>query len=61
MVIIDELLLKFVEGDGFKKFMSVCCPKLKSLLDGLYELVLGREAEIENFSKRTLSKSQFDN
>ena len=29
MVIVDELPLKFVEGEGFQKFMSVCCPRFK--------------------------------
>ena len=29
MVIVDELRFKFVEGEGFKNFMSVACPRFK--------------------------------
>ena len=29
MVIQDELPFKFVEGEGFKKFMTVACPRFK--------------------------------
>ena len=29
MVVIDELPFKFVEGEGFKSFMSACCPRFK--------------------------------
>ena len=29
MLIVDELPFKFVEGDGFKKFMASCCPRFK--------------------------------
>ena len=28
MIVIDELPFKFVESKGFRKFMSVACPKL---------------------------------
>ena len=29
MIASDELPIRFVEGDGFKKFMSVACPRFK--------------------------------
>ena len=29
MIIVDELQFKFVEGEGFKQFMYVACPKFK--------------------------------
>ena len=29
MIAIDKLLIRFVEGEGFRKFMSVACPHFK--------------------------------
>ena len=29
MLIVGELLFKFIEGDGFKKFMASYCPRFK--------------------------------
>ena len=29
IIIVDELPFKFVEGEGFKNFMSVVCPRFK--------------------------------
>ena len=29
MVIVDELSFKFIEGEGFKNFISVVCPRFK--------------------------------
>ena len=31
MITIDELSFKFFEEEGFKKFMSVCCPRFNVL------------------------------
>ncbi|CAA0806372.1 Zinc finger BED domain-containing protein DAYSLEEPER [Striga hermonthica] len=56
MVIVDELPFRFVEGDGFKNFMSVTQPRFKipsrwTVSRDCYQLYLDEKLKLRNYFK----------
>ncbi|XP_050238141.1 zinc finger BED domain-containing protein RICESLEEPER 2-like [Mercurialis annua] len=61
MVILDELPFKFVEGEGFRKFMSCACPKFKipsrwTVTRDCFQLYLAERLQLKNFMKNNCQR-----
>ncbi|GER44259.1 HAT family dimerisation domain containing protein [Striga asiatica] len=58
MVIVDELPFRFVDGDGFKNFMSIAQPRFKipsrwTVSRNCYQLYLNEKLKLRNYFKRS--------
>ncbi|KAK5826513.1 hypothetical protein PVK06_021435 [Gossypium arboreum] len=61
MIVIDELPFKFVESEGFKKFMFVACPKFHipsrtTMTRDVYQLYLDERVKIKQLLKSSCSR-----
>ncbi|KAL1148125.1 hypothetical protein V6Z11_A10G103600 [Gossypium hirsutum] len=61
MIVIDELLFKFVESEGFKKFMFVACPRFHipsrtTMTRDVYQLYLDERVKIKQLLRSSCSK-----
>ena len=56
MVVHDELAFKFVQGVGFKNFLSAACPRFKlpsrwTISRDCYNLFVSERGKLKNFMK----------
>ena len=56
MIALDELPIKFVEGDGFKNLMSVACPRFKipsrwTVSRDIFNIFVEERLNLKNFFK----------
>ncbi|XP_057985290.1 zinc finger BED domain-containing protein RICESLEEPER 3-like [Hevea brasiliensis] len=61
MIIIDELTFKFVEGEGFRKFMRAICPKFKipsrwTISRDCYLVYVEERSKLKSYLKRNCQK-----
>ncbi|KAL1161664.1 hypothetical protein V6Z11_A07G151000 [Gossypium hirsutum] len=61
MIVIDELPFKFVESEGFKKFMFVACPRFHipsrtTMTKDVYKLYLDERVKIKQLLKSSCSR-----
>ncbi|XP_012438656.2 zinc finger BED domain-containing protein RICESLEEPER 2-like [Gossypium raimondii] len=61
MIVIDELPLKFVESEGFKKFMFVTCPRFHipsrtTMTRDVYQLYLDERFKIKQLLRSSCSR-----
>ncbi|XP_052878729.1 zinc finger BED domain-containing protein RICESLEEPER 2-like [Gossypium arboreum] len=61
MIVIDELPFKFVESEGFKKFMFVACPRFHipsrtTMTRDVYQLYLNERVKIKQLLKSSCSR-----
>ncbi|KAF2299651.1 hypothetical protein GH714_002212 [Hevea brasiliensis] len=61
MIIIDELTFKFVEGEGFRKFMRAICPKFKipsrwTISRDCYLVYVEERSKLKSYLKRNCQR-----
>ncbi|KAK8594117.1 hypothetical protein V6N13_125927 [Hibiscus sabdariffa] len=61
MIVIGELPFKFVESEGFRKFMSVACPRFRipsrfTITRDVYQLYLDERIKLKQYLKSSCSK-----
>ncbi|KAF2302977.1 hypothetical protein GH714_012217 [Hevea brasiliensis] len=61
MIIIDELTFKFVEGEGFQKFMRAICPKFKipsrwTISRDCYLVYVEERSKLKSYLKRNCQR-----
>lgn len=61
MIVIDELPFKFVESEGFKKFMFVACPRFHipsrtTMTRDVYQLYLDERVKIKQLLRSSCSR-----
>ncbi|MFQ6634634.1 hypothetical protein Gotur_010916 [Gossypium turneri] len=61
MIVIDELPFKFVESEGFKKFMFVACPRFHihsrtTMTRDVYQLYLNERVKIKQLLRSSCSR-----
>ncbi|XP_050222385.1 zinc finger BED domain-containing protein RICESLEEPER 2-like [Mercurialis annua] len=61
MIILDELPFKFVEGEGFRRFISCACPKFKipsrwTVTRDCFQLYLDERIRLKNFMKQNCQR-----
>ncbi|KAK8675828.1 hypothetical protein V6N13_033891 [Hibiscus sabdariffa] len=65
MIVIGELPFKFVESEGFRKFMSVACPRFRipsrfTITRDVYQLYLDERIKLKQYLKSSCSKLSVD-
>ncbi|KAK8574254.1 hypothetical protein V6N13_097242 [Hibiscus sabdariffa] len=61
MIVIGELPFKFVESEGFRRFMSIACPRFRipsrlTITRDVYQLYLDEKAKLKQSLKSSCSR-----